>query len=195
MSYAIHPYEVSVAAVKKCIGSRNKRLLKKLNRSFRTFFDELDEIDEDAVPMKKALTQMIMGEKLDENSGFKYGYALKFLCEHVGNMLTNEYWTAMRWEWIEQVDGALAALRIDEKVFRVDPHLTTRGPPIALPEINDFPSIGYLLEAEIAKAAVELGHVSDTDIDDEEISESVGEVRKWLDRCSRSHKDLVCFYH
>ena len=64
-----------------------------------------------------------------------------------------------------------------------------------MPSIEDFPSIGYLLEAEIAKIAIELAQLKDADIEDGEIRESVGEIRKWLDRCTRSHKDLVCFYH
>ena len=60
---------------------------------------------------------------------------------------------------------------------------------------TDFPSIRYLLEAEIAKASIELARFKDTDIEDNEIRDSIGELRQWLDRCARSHNDLVCFYH
>jgi hypothetical protein len=166
-----------------------------LTRRFRDEFDEVDELDEDAIPVERALSQLVMGEKFDERFGFKYGYALKFLCEHCGKMLTNEHWSALGWDWIEDVDNALANLGIDERVFRVDPHLSTRGSPIPLPRIDDFPSIGYLLEPEIAKVRIEFELLKDAGIEDEEIRESVGEIRKWLDRCTRSHEDLVCFYH
>jgi len=63
------------------------------------------------------------------------------------------------------------------------------------PRIDDFPSFGNLLEAEIVKASVELARFKDANVEDDEIHESVGEIRQWLDRCARSHKDLVCFYH
>jgi hypothetical protein len=195
MSYAIHPYAVSLPALKKCVGSRDAQLLATLIRKFSAEFDDIDELDEEAVSVERALTQLVMGEKLDEWSGFKYAYGLKFLCEHIGNLLTNRHWSAVGWEWIEDVDKVLSALGIEEKVFRVGSHLSTRGAPIPLPRIVDFPAIGYLLEAEIAKVATELTRVRDADIDDEEIRESVGEIRKWVDHCTRSHKDLVCFYH
>ncbi len=195
MSYAIHPYAVSVSAIKKCIGSRDARLVKELTRKFADEFAEIDELDEDAIPMERALSRLVMGEKLGESYGYKYGYALKSLCEHLGNMLNNEHRSALGWEWIEEVDSALAELGVDKKIFRVDPHLTTRGAPIPLPRIDDFPAIGYLLEAEMPKVLMEFAKFKDAEIEDEEVRDSISEMRTWLDRCTRTHKDLVCFYH
>lgn len=195
MSYAIHPYAISVAAIKKCVGSYDARLLKKLNRQFRNEFGEIDELDEDAIPVEQALSHLVMGGQLDERSGFKYGYALKFLCEYFGKMLTNECWSSVGWDWIEEIDNALADVGVDGKAFRVDPHLTTRGAPIPLPPIADFPAIGYLLEGEMADVVAELEQLEDADNENDEIRDSIDEARKWFNLCSRTHKDLVCFYH
>ena len=195
MSYAIHPYAVSVDAIKKTLGSNDRRLLKKLIKRFRGDFPGIDELNDEAVTVEKAISDLIMGAQLDESSGFKYGYALKFLCEDLGAMLTNAHWSAMGWDWIEDVDAELNRLGLDADTFRVEPHLTTRGAPISLPQINDFPSIGYLLEAELAKASLAFADIKYDGLMDDEIRDSITEIRKWFDTCPRKHVDLVCFYH
>ena len=70
-----------------------------------------------------------------------------------------------------------------------------RGAPIELPPIDDFPAIGFLLEAEMAALAGELAKTDRLQAEeDEEVREALDEVRTWFDTCVRSHRDLVCFY-
>ena len=195
MSYTFHPVAVSVATIKKTCGSKDAKLIEKLVKKFGERFPGIDELDEDAVTMSKAIEDLVMGAKLNEDSGFKYGYALKFLCEHLGKPLPNEFWSDAGWDWVEDVDATLADAGIDKKVFRLDPHLTARSAPVTLPKINDFPAIGYVLAAEIAKILLVLPKSGDDAIEDEEIAQSLGQLREWFEECARTHMDLVSFYH
>lgn len=195
MSFTFHPFAVSIAAIKKTCGSKDAMLIEKLVKKFGEQFPGIDELDEDAVSMPKAIEDLVMGAKLNEDSGFKYGYALKFLCEQLGKPLPNELWSGARWDWVEDVDAALTDAGIDKKLFRLDPHLTARGAPVTLPKINDFPAIGYVLDAEFAKILPALPKSGDNSIKDEEIAESLGQLRQWFEECARTHMDLICFYH
>jgi len=198
MSYGIHPYAVSVAEIKRAVGSKDAKLLKTLRKEYRRELkDDADDLDADEgeISLDLALEHLINGDELNEHFGYKYGYALKLLCEHFGDLLNNGKWSALGWDWIETVDEALSDAGVDAKVFRMDPHLTTRGAPIKLPDIDDFPSIGYVLESEIAKIIEALRPATPKAIDDEEISDSIEQVRTWLNTAAGSHRDLVCFYH
>lgn len=195
MSYSFHPIAVSVAAIKKACGSKDRKLVEKVIEKFGGQFPGIDELDEDAVPMAQAVEELVMGAKRNEDSGFKYGYALKFICECLGKVLSNEHWSGADWDWVETVDRALTDAGIDKKLFRLNPHLTGRGAPITLPRIDDFPAVGYVLEAEMAKILGALTKSTIESIKDEEIAESLASLRDWLEECVRTHKDLVCFYH
>ena len=196
MSYGIQPYAVLRADLDKALGSKSGRLLKKLKKRFAAELEEIDELDEEITPTADALMHLVMGDELDPDAGFKYGYALKFLCEYLGTFLPNREWSSMRWEWFEEVDGALAEVGVPEKVFRTQDHLALRGAPVELPEIDEFPSIGYLREGEIAEVALALEKVDVLKAEeDEEVVDAIKEIRGWLDTCARSHRDLICFYH
>lgn len=198
MSYAIHPYAVSVAELKKSVGSKDAKLLEKLRKEFRRELkDDADDLDEDEgeISLDQALEHLINGGELNEQFGYKYGYALKLFCEHFGDLLNNDKWAALDWDWIVTVDEALSDADVDAKVFRMGPHLTTRGAPIKLPDIDDFPSIGYVLESEMANIIEALSAATPKAIDDEEISDSIEQVKKWLNESAGSHRDLICFYH
>src|SRR5262249_42921432 len=144
MGYGIMPICVDLQTVKAAIGSKNDRLLGALAAKFAEDLqrlDDNDDLNEDEVPVTAAtvLHQMIMGEEYSRSSwfAFKYGYVLKFMCEHFGQSLPNGQWTAMRWEWADTVDSALAEAGISEDRFRVVAHLMTRGAPITIPRPED----------------------------------------------------------
>lgn len=195
MSYGVSPYAVSIAAVQACLGSQNAQLLQTLTEEFQSAFRNIDRIDEEAVPVQQALSQLIMGEPPDEDYGYKYGYALEFLCDHFGEMQSNQQWSSMRWDWVETVDQALADFGVPAQTFRVSRHLLCRDAPVPLPRIEDFPSIGYLRESEIARAQTTLDQLPLDQLENQEIADSLREVRRWLAHCQLSHQDLICFYY
>ena len=194
MSYGLHPYAVSLPTLKKTLGARDANLLAALHRKFEKDYADIDDLDDGVASMRQALEDLLLGNKLDIDAGFKYGYALKYLCEHFGKLLTNEAWSSLDWEYIESVDKVLKRAQVDARTFGITSHLAARGSPIPIPRIPDFPSIGYVLEAEIGKVSTECEKVMPKGVDPE-ITESLKEMRQWFDHCARGHLDLVCFYH
>lgn len=195
MSYGIHPYAVNLRKLHGLLGSRKARLLATLQKQFHDDCIEIDECDEDLTPTSTALEHLVMGGALDEEAGFKYGYALKFLCEHLGRFLSNTKWSAMRWSWFETVDQALAEAGVSESLFRSGLHLATRGTPgIGLPDIDDFPSIGHFTFEEMPPVENALRSVLGQ-IEDDEIVESLQEILEWLAFCQKKRLALICFYH
>ena len=100
----------------------------------------------------------------------------------------------MRSEWADQVHEAMKQAGIDEQTLSVNDHLMYRGSPIPIPEPGDFPFIGFLRNNEIGDAAKAIDSADLSDVD-EEIRESVMQIRGWLKRCEERHCDLICFYY
>jgi hypothetical protein len=204
MGYILTPIAVDLGQVSGAIGSKNKRLVSALVKKFGDDFDQFDEMAADfgdgedggeALTMRAALTQMVMGEEYNEELGFMYGYALEFLCRHLGEELPNEAWSAMPSgsAWAEKADKALKAAGVAEKVLRVN-RLMYRGSPVPLPEVEDFPGIGYMRVNEIGAALEGFGEDKLAAVKDKELRASLAEVRGWLLACAGSGRDLICFY-
>jgi hypothetical protein len=129
-----------------------------------------------------------------ENYGHKYGYVLEMLCLHFGEYLPNGNFTGMRSSWADTVDLGLARAGVPEEQLRLAHHLMGRGSPIPIPEPADFPFIGYLRGAEVGPALAAVG-AANLDTLDPNVRDAINEVRGWLEVCSRSGSDLVCFYY
>jgi hypothetical protein len=203
MSYALEAIAVELAKVSRAIGSKNNDLLDTLITKYGWKFHEFDDMaadfaDEDAgekpLTMRSALSQLIMGDEYTKRFGFLYGYALSFICQHVGDFLPNSEWTGMRWEWAEEVDRHLESVGVPESVFRVTNHLMTRGSPIPIPPIDDFPAIGILTLAEIKAAHQALAQAKLGAIEDGDARSSIEQIIGWFKSCLESQRDLVCFY-
>lgn len=205
MSYGITPIAVSLEQVqgvigvdrtpgflRRLIGSRTERLIHTIKREFAHRFEQDESVDENEPTLEKALSDLLAGAELSTAHGHKYAYALDLLCDHFGEFLDNSAWSAMRGEWADDVYQAMKRAGIDEQAVSVNDHLMFRGSPIAIPEPDDFPSIGFLRKQEIGNAvkAIDSGDLSSMD---EEIKESVMQIRGWLARCEELDCDLVCF--
>jgi hypothetical protein len=202
MGYILTPIAVDLGRVSGAIGSKNKRLISALVKVFGDDFDQFDEMaadyadeDDEALTMRAALTQMVMGEEYNEELGFMYGYALEFICLHLGEHLPNTGWSAMPrgTAYAKKADAALKRAGVAEDVFQIS-QLMNRGAPVPLPLIEDFPAIGYMRVKEIKAALKEFSEDRLTAVKDEEVRESLAEVRGWLVTCAGSGRDLICFY-
>lgn len=139
-----------------------------------------NRFDDDDIPA--ALEQMISGSEYDL-PGHVYWYALELLAEQNGDPVRNYYWASMPRpsELIDAVTTALAragspdAAAIVETVF-------TSGPPVDLPDCEDFPLVGYLAADEIPGAVATLDAVDLSAMDDE-LAAGVREIGNWLRDC------------
>jgi hypothetical protein len=205
VSYCVNPIAVDLDEVRRVIGSKNKELFTRLKEAVSGGLEQIDGMladrfddDEDGdlgEPLTTAdlLRQMILSEPYRDGIGFAYGYCFEALCEYFGERLNNGHWSAMRAEWFESVQVALGQAGLNKKQFSVDT-LAFRGPPVALPEIDDFPNIGYLTRAEIASARPVLATADLSKVKVRGAVEAIEQIRKWLDVCAASNRDLVCTY-
>jgi len=208
MSYGITAIAVSLQDVENVIGgdtksgwllsrllgSASSRLIKTIKREFAHRFEQDDVLEDDEPTLQQALDDLLAGRALDTSYGHKYAYAFELICNHFGEFLDNSAWSAMGGEWAEQVHEAMKQAGIDEQAISVNDHLMCRGAPLSIPEPHDFPFIGFLRKSEIAKAAHAIDS-ADLSSMDEEVRESVIQIRGWFDRCQQLDCDLVCFYY
>jgi hypothetical protein len=99
----------------------------------------------------------------------------------------------MRGEWFDTVQKAIKTAGVKEKAFSIHT-LVSRGAPVELPEIEDFPGIGYLTKAEVVKARDALAAADLSKVKNKEVAAAIEQVRSWLDECAKSKRDLVCTY-
>jgi hypothetical protein len=205
MGYMLTPIAVNLTQVAKVMGSRDARLIDALVEEFGDDFDQIDDMAadyddeesaEEPLTVHAALTQMVMGEKCDKALGFVYGYTLEFICRHFGEYLPNDEWSSMPrgTQWAETVDQALQAAGVPKQALRVGHHLMGRGAPVAIPEPDDFPGIGYLRLDEIRAAQKALTEANVAAIEDAEVRAAIQQLQAWMQACADSQRDLICFY-
>jgi hypothetical protein len=159
VSYSLIPYIVDLDKVKSAINSGDKELLAKVlqkseleddfdpsksDEEENDVDDEDDDDDEEDEPsLGRTVGDLILGRKRVDGAGFQYGYALEQLCNYFGTIPDGDNWCGIRWEVMEAT-GA-------------DVLLVASGSPVKLPEIDDFPTIGFLSAQEVQKAAQSIG--------------------------------------
>ena len=209
MGTTLTPIAVDLDKLRAACGSRDRALLDSVVRKFRRDFEQFDEMGEDldaggdddppagsTLTMKEALGHLVMGEEYNPKAGFMYGYALEFLCRHIGTKLPNDQWSSLRssWSWFPDVDNALEELGVPEGRLRVQGHLRGRGSPVPIPAIADYPVIGYLRRDEIRLAAGDLDEGKVQSLECEDMREGLGELLTWIRKCLKTKRDLICFH-
>jgi hypothetical protein len=178
-------YAVDLQRLRSIPGSKDLSFLERMKESL----DDDDELD--------ALKRIIMGECQNEpNTEHLYGYALKAICEHIG----------------EPIGGEVAAIRDHPYKSK----LIANGSPIAIPYSgSNFPEIGYLDHTELAqeyKRATETkpkakrtllgfilrkisGGMIGREMSAEDVAEDMKEYAQTLKECMDKKSSLVSFRH
>ncbi|MEU0543404.1 hypothetical protein ABZ319_26370 [Nocardia sp. NPDC005978] len=191
MSYVVSPYAVDLEGL-RLIGSYGQEFVDDIVRSApANVLERLDEAEDVGLTPGDVIRQLLRGEPMHRDFGPSYGHALEALCRHSGTQLNNAHWAGMRFGYFALVQNALAEIGVD-----FDPsELVLSGSPVNLPEIEDFPSIGYLDNREI-KSLAEI--FADADLDrlaDDTVRASVADLVEWLRVCQDNGTGLVCFYY
>jgi hypothetical protein len=179
MSYVLTPFLVDLEKVRKAVGSRDESLIAAVIESNPDRFRVSEEEDAGQVSRSLALRQLVMGEELDPASAGQYGVALELLCGHLGKEILPGAWGGVSWL-------ALEATGIDDV-------LTKSGPPVPLPPMPVFPTIGHMTAQEAAAKAPEVDDALSTE-DDEDLLELLEEYKGWLGEAASQKKDVVFFY-
>lgn len=187
MSYSHMFYAVDLNRLRSIPGSKDLSLFEQIKANSDSLDD--DELD--------ALRRIIMGECQNEpHTEFLYGYALKAICEHIGDM----------------IGGEVAAVR--DHPYKS--HLVANGPPVDIPYTkSDFPEIGYLAHADLAREyqlATETkpkakrtlfgfilrklsGGVIGREMSAEDVAEDMEAYAQTLQECMDKNSSLVSFRH
>ncbi|PQO39237.1 hypothetical protein C5Y96_05100 [Blastopirellula marina] len=187
MSYCHMFYAVDLDQLRRIAGSQDRELYDRIAAEC----DSLDGAE------KSALKRIIQGRcEHKEGDEYLYGYALKALCEHIGEMIGDD----------------VAAIRDHPYQSK----LIANGPPIDIPyTTDDFPEIGYLApdqlqqEYDLAtktrpKAKWTLvgfmlrklsGGVIGREPNAEEIAEDMQAYAETLKECLDKQRGLVSFRH
>ena len=187
MSYSHIFYAVDLDRLRALAGSKDMTVYSEIASTSESLDD--DELD--------ALRRILNGEcRSEPNTEHLYGYALKAICDHIGEMIGEE----------------VAAIR--EHPYKSK--LVSNGPPIDIPNTrSDFPEIGYLdrseLEAELQrvkstkpKAKKTLigfvlrkmtGGAVGREMNAEDVAEDMSAYAATLEECMDKHGSLVSFRH
>lgn len=190
MSYALQPYAIDLAQLRRAVGSGDAELTSALVARFGRELDGLDAIDDEAEPSaREALDQLIDGEATDGEANFRYGWCLELLCRHLGHRLSNRHWSQMQMGWFERVSALLPGGSGGPLWSR----LVYGVPPVDLPAVDDFPMVGHLAADDVETLAERVRAGIEAAPDSEE-REALDEVRRWLARASARGLGLVTFY-
>lgn len=201
MSYGMMAFAVDFDALNSWIGSGDEALVAKLLREMGGELTELDELDleeddEITLPAADALRQLIMGEPLNPEQGYKYAYLIKDLCWAYDEFLDNHYWCPIRSNWVsEQFDPKLQSSGVPAEVFGVASHLLFRGSPFPIPEPECFPAVGYLTPEEVPGVADLLARIDPECMRPIEGHNQLIALQGWLTKCRETNRGLICFYH
>ena len=207
MSYGVTPFAVRLPQIRKAVGSRSKSILRDLREEFEDELaedrEQVEEANEDdefdpELSLEKALRHLILDEERWDYEGAKYGYAVEMICSFFGEILPNDHGTGMSLNWAETINDSLLESGVSAETFSIFGHLFFRGSPVEIPEIEDFPCIGFVTLSEIPDV---LDTLTDKQLslikseDGDRIRAALRQVREWLETCQRDKADLVCFYY
>jgi hypothetical protein len=179
MSYVLTAYIVDIPKLKSVIGSKDESIVETIIEENPETFEDEEEFDDDVL-LSEALRHLIMDEERNSDEAHQYGYALREICGHCGELQGSDAWNGVRWAAVEEC--GLVEL------------MTKTGPPVELPPNDDGPHIGHLRREQIrdhlqaAQKRAEKAHDSDA-------RSLLKEYSAWLEEAASRNLDLVFFYH
>jgi hypothetical protein len=188
MSSTIDVYAVSEGRLRQAVGSGDRALAEAVIAGQGDWLAQVDEVDEESeLKAGDAVRELIDGRISGSGGGYLYGYALKAICAHLGEELLPNLWgIAGAADWIEEVDGHLAAKGIGLKLS----DLVYGGSPVAIPEPDDYPFIGRWAAQDIAAAVAALRAADLSDLE-QELAETIGLVRAWVETAGKAGGTMI----
>jgi hypothetical protein len=172
-------YLVPFGAVRKAVGSRNRKLLRAISERCANLLAEADENRDNDIERTcgQALADLINGADLGEvpeEEGYLYGLALEALCAHLGEAAGE-----VDGDWSKELDAFFAAHRVplwfSDLVFGEE--------LIDLPPTNaEYPIIGSWSPEAVVAAAAPLRALDLRALaaEDQQRAHVVGDVVRWV---------------
>jgi hypothetical protein len=180
MGYALAVYSVPHKALLAVRGSKDKALLDRIwtdcphTGPVDELIDGRNARREEQIEVKfrDAVRQLLYGGPLEGAPGFVYCYALEGICWALGRWLDNDEVPGFHFE---ELDDFLT----EQGVPLTIQQLAFGGPPIPLPEPDDFPGIGCWTPELIQAGAVALKQLNRDGVPDYLLA-SIETIDSWL---------------
>lgn len=197
VSYAVMAYAVDFGELRSLIGSGDEELARRYGEGFAASWPDVEamlaEGSDDGWPTAREVAEhMIMGEPYTESAGFAYGYFLEYLCAERGEALDNSGWDLIDSGFIYDLGATLREAGLHAAVLSL-PDLAFGAPPVPLPDIDDFPGIGYLDHADLTACGDVLSVIVPRLTGDHR--RAADSLVRWLTLTEAKLASLVCFYH
>ena len=128
------------------------------------------------------------------------GYGLEAVVSSLGTRLANDEMCSCGTGFIGGVNDYMIACGSD-----LLSKLIFRGPPVPMPAISDFPSIGYLTADEVMSYSASLGALQfrpppdgvsiPQGVAQEDTMDACGMLRRWVDEAATMKRGIVAFYY
>jgi len=200
MSTTLTGYAVDFDRLKSIYGGNNERLLEKILVQRRRDLREMNEgvladgIRDGRLTVQQALGDIIAGRITDRKSGAQYHYALEQICQTVGTWFAPSVLSGIAGSWMFETFGPVLEKKWKLKGVLTLQELMEKGPPIPLPEPEDFPAVGSFTPEEVDAALDKLWQVDRTGVDPE-VLEGVAEIEAWLKTAKKAGVGLITYYY
>ncbi|MFI4876816.1 MAG: hypothetical protein ACIALR_15805 [Blastopirellula sp. JB062] len=182
MSYVLSPILVDFAKLEKAIGSGDASLIEAVKANNPERFEddeEWDAEDEGMISLSDAIKDLVMGNELDDESGSQYGYALEEIAAHLGTSIPPTEWGGVRWAAIQEC-GLV--------------RLMATQAPVPLPDLEDFPALGHIRQADLAQQVNEFEQRIEQ-ATDAAIQALLREFLDWLKQAQAQKTDVLLTYY
>ena len=200
MSSTLTGYAVDFERLRSIYGGNDERLLDKIlvqrRRDLREMNEDVfaDEIRDGRLTLQQALGDIFAGKITDRKSGAQYHYALEQVCQTVGTWFAPSVLSGIAGGWMFETFGPVLETKWKLKGVLTLKELMEKGPPIPLPEPEEFPAVGSFTPEEVDAALDKLWQVDRTGVDPE-VLEGVGEIEGWLKTAQKAGVGLITYYY
>jgi|SoiMetStandDraft_5_1073268.scaffolds.fasta_scaffold04060_3 hypothetical protein len=145
----------------------------------------------DLPSVPRAAWELLHKTRLDEERADFYAMALHLICVAIGTPLENAAVAPADPSHFAAVDEALESGGLQPQISMQK--LIFGGPPIRMPQTDDFPTVGYMAPRTVSAARGQIAG-RDWSQSPEEVQRTLHLVNGWIEEAASRGEGLVCFY-
>ena len=192
MSATVDAYLIDASSLGRVFGGNNHHLVEEIVTGFSesiqsNFINYRHEIDDGALTVIQALTDIVQGDITMPQFAWQYGNAIQLLCKSIGTKLPNDEFQMMQPGFFDAVEAQEIRV-IPDMLFR---HFNL---PIPIPPIEDFPLITMITQDEAEYVLETTAEIEFHEPYAREKRELMEEFRGWLAESKVARQDIVTFY-
>jgi hypothetical protein len=174
MSYATSFFAVDLEELRRIIAEHDLTVIERVRAAQADQFDH--KLQDSDPSLGEALRRIVTGEARGSRPSHQYGYALKLLCQVVG-------------EWLPDDD-----LIADLEPLELHSPLERPRLPFDIPANEDFPFLSFLDAFEVRREAERLASLDLSYPEDEDIQEAREAYAACIAQAAEAGRAVISFY-